>query len=474
MSQQRACCGCGTPHDGWRGMISASGSGVPSDDLALPAGAERHRIGIGAVVATSLGAGLAAAVLLPFIPWPTVDADFATAMVLLGFALGWALLAGLSMRFTDQPQRWAVVPAAFMAVSGVLVLFLPDGVAGVLDWVWPPAVLVLAAWVYIRARRDLRSPTRVWLLNPVLAVLVLFSFAGAYEIVSRSVEPTVAMRGELVDVGPYRLHLECTGTGAPTVIIEPGGGASAATLGWIAPAVARDTRVCVYDRPGKGWSDPAANPPDGAQVATDLHTLLERANVPGPYVLAGHSFGGLYVMRYGAQYPDEVAGMVLIDSTAPSSTSVALDDPGGYSVIRHVSALLSTTARLGLGRLLAGGGTLPAPYQEEANAGAATAKSMASFVEEYAVAARSVSEAGSLTSLGDKPLFVLTAELGNSPGWTEHQDAMARLSTDRRHHVVRGATHQSLIDDPMHAGVVSEAIHDVVVAVRTGAPLASP
>jgi pimeloyl-ACP methyl ester carboxylesterase len=431
-------------------------------------------MGIGKVVALSLGAGLAAAVLLPFVPWPTVDANFATGMVLIGFALGWALLAGLSIRLTDQPQQWAVLPAAFMGLAGVLVLFLPDGLVDGLDWVWPPALLVLVAWVFIRARRDLRSRTRTWLLNPVLAVLVLLALAGAYETVSRSVEPTVAMRGRLVDVGPYRLHLECTGTGAPTVILEPGGGASAATLGWIAPAVARDTRVCVYDRAGRGWSDPAGTPTDGAQIATDLHTLLDRAHVPGPYVLAGHSFGGLYVMRYAAQYPEQVAGMVLIDSTAPRSTPASRQIPGAYSFVKHLSALLSTTARLGVGRLLAQGGELPPPFRDEARASAATAEEMASVIEEYAVADRSVSEAGELTDLDGTPLIVLTADLGNAPGWMAHQVEMATLSTNSLHRVVPGATHQSLVAAPAHAAAVTRAIHDVLVSVRTGAPLASP
>ena len=88
-------------------------------------------------------------------------------------------------------------------------------------------------------------------------------------------------------------------------------------MAWIAPAVARDTRVCVYDRAGRGWSDAADGPQDAVQTATDLHTLLDRAHIPGPYVLAGHSFGGLYVLTFAATYPDQVAGLVLLDSTAP-------------------------------------------------------------------------------------------------------------------------------------------------------------
>lgn len=405
----------------------------------------------------SMGVGLAAAALLPFIPWPMVDADFATAMVLFGFAIGWTLLAALSARLTDQPQTWAYAPALFMGVSAVLLLVLPDAGLDVLDWVWPPALLGLVVWVFRRAERDLRSRTRTSLLNPVLAVLVLFALGGAFQTIGDATEPRVAMRGELIDVGPYRLHLECTGTGAPTVILEPGGGASAATLGRIAPDVARHTTVCVYDRAGKGWSDAPQTAPDGAQTATDLHTLLERAGVAGPFVLAGHSFGGLYVMRYAAQYPDEVVGMVLIDSTAPNPTPVSPPTEGSDSLLKHVSALASATARLGLGRLLD-----------------ATAKEMASFIDEYAVAGRSASEAGELANLDDKPLIVLTAEQGNAPGWMARQDAMATLSTNSLHDVVPGATHQSLVDDPTHAAAVSQAIVDVVEAVRAGVPLATP
>ena len=174
-------------------------------------------------------------------------------------------------------------------------------------------------------------------------------------------------------------------------------------------------------------------------------------------MLAGHSFGGLYVMRYAAQYPDEVAGMVLINSTAPNATPVSPTTEGSDKFLKHFSALMSATARLGLGRLLGG----------------ATAKEMASFIDEYAVAGRSASEAGELKSLDGKPLVVLTAEQENAPGWMAHQDGMTALSTNSLHNVVPGATHQSLVDNPSHAAVVSQAIVDVVEALRTGAPLAN-
>lgn len=457
-------------------MSWRSGTATRSDDRVVPPEPEQRRVGIGRVVGGSLAAGLAAAVILPFVPFGTVDENFSTGMVLIGFALGWALLAGLSTRLTDQPQRWAVVPAVFMGLAGAIVLLAPDALVDALGWVWPPALLVLVIWVFLRARRDLHSRTRRWLLNPVLAVLLLFSLGGAYETVGRSGDADLAMRGQLVDVGPYRLHLECTGTGGPTVILEPGQGASAATLGRIAPTVARETRVCVYDRAGRGWSDAASSPPDGAQIATDLHTLLDRAHIPGPYVLAGHSFGGLYVMSFAAQYPEQVAGLVLVDSTAPKSTPVPPQQVNSYSFVKHLSSLVSTSAQVGVGRLIAqlSFSELPPQSRDEARASAATAMEMGSFIDEFAVANRSQSQAGELATLDEKPLFVLTAEEGNLEGWMADQDKLATLSPNSLHRVVAGATHDSLMVNPDHAAAVTGAINDVVASVRTAAPLASP
>jgi pimeloyl-ACP methyl ester carboxylesterase len=104
----------------------------------------------------------------------------------------------------------------------------------------------------------------------------------------------------------------------PLARLEPGLGAASSDLGRIAPAVARDSRVRVCDRAGRGWSDAADGPQDAAHIAADLHTLLDRAHVPSPYVLAGRSFGGLYILSFAAQFPDQIAGMVPLDSTAPN------------------------------------------------------------------------------------------------------------------------------------------------------------
>ena len=272
---------------------------------------------IGAIVATSIGVGLIVAAVLvaaPFIP-PTENA--LTGVVLLAFALGWALLAVLSIRFSDQPQRWAFVPAGFLALAGLVSLSGLPTVQAVFGWVWPPVLFGLVVWMFLRVRQ-IRSRGGRLLLYPLLAVLLLASVGGGYETVRESLDASAyPMPGQLVDVGGHRLHLHCTGSGSPTVVLEPGGGASSSDFAWIAPVVARDTTVCVYDRAGRGWSDATDSPQDGTHIAADLHTLLDRAQVPGPYVLAGHSFGGLYVQSFAAQFPDQVAGMVLLDSTAP-------------------------------------------------------------------------------------------------------------------------------------------------------------
>ena len=206
-----------------------------------------------------------------------------------------------------------------MGLGGLLLVVFGSSVHEVLSWVWPPALLALVVGMAIGIRRQLRSRAGRWLLYPVVAMLAISAVGGGYETVREAVDANAyPMPGQLVDVGGHRLHLSCTGSGSPTVVLEPGAGAMSSSLGWITPAVARDTRVCTYDRAGRGWSDSADTAQDGAQIATDLHTLLHAADVPGPYVLAGHSFGGLYTLTFAARYPDEVAGLVLVDSTAPA------------------------------------------------------------------------------------------------------------------------------------------------------------
>ena len=119
--------------------------------------------------------------------------------------------------------------------------------------------------------------------------------------------------GRLVDVGTHRLHLSCLGEGSPTVVLDSALGASSISWVLVQPALARLTRTCAYDRAGFGWSDAGPLPRTASRIANELYELLRRAQVPPPYVLVGHSFGGLVARLFAGRHPDAVAGMVLIE-----------------------------------------------------------------------------------------------------------------------------------------------------------------
>jgi pimeloyl-ACP methyl ester carboxylesterase len=434
---------------------------------------------IGWIVAGSLATGLVAALVLVFVPFiPAQESNLAGA-VLCGFGLGWAMLAVLSTRFTDQPQRWAAVPAVLMGLGGLVLIFFGSSVHPVLDWVWPPVMLAVAIWMIVRVRRQVRSRSGRWLLYPLIVLLALASIGGGYQTVGAARDAAAyPMPGQMIDVGGHRLHLHCSGSGSPTVVLEPGGGEMSSNLGWITPAVARDTRVCVYDRAGRGWSEPGDTPQDGVQIATDLYTLLQRGPVPGPYVLAGHSFGGLYVLTFAARYPGEVAGLVLVDSTAPASAAkpaaASSGDKGSYDLMGRISALVSASARLGVGRLYGqvAVGDLPPRSDGEVRASVATASNLRSTIDEYVQANASVQQAAALTDFGAKPLVVLTAGKGNDAAWPAKQNQLATLSTNSVHRVIAGATHEGLVGDEEFAAVTTQAILDVVASVRNHEPLA--
>jgi hypothetical protein len=160
---------------------------------------------IGLIVAGSLVAGLVTALVLVAAPFIPAQEGALTGVVLLGFAFGWALLAVLSVRFSDQSQRWAAAPAAFFALAGLISLLPPGSVLQkVFGWVWPPLLLGLVVWMFVRAHRQLRSRSRRWLVYPLLVVLGLASIGGGYETVRESIDATAyPAPGQLIDVGGH-------------------------------------------------------------------------------------------------------------------------------------------------------------------------------------------------------------------------------------------------------------------------------
>ena len=234
--------------------------GEPADTGRSPARGPIRRI-----IAGSLVTGLVAAAVLTLVVFAGAAEYAVTGSALLGFALGWAMLAVLSTRMTSQPQRWAWVPAAALAATGLgLLIFAPGdtrpdrrrlglaagccsrspcGWASACAAPWPPAAAAgcctRSSPCWPRRRSAARSRPSRW--PPT---------STAY-----------AMPGQSYDVGGYRLHLNCTGSGSPTVVLKSGLGEFSASWARIAPAVAGTTRVCAYDRAGQGWSDDSPHAP---------------------------------------------------------------------------------------------------------------------------------------------------------------------------------------------------------------------
>jgi pimeloyl-ACP methyl ester carboxylesterase len=429
----------------------------------------------GRTIVASVVAGAVAALVLALVVFAGGAEATITGALLLGFGFGWALMATFTRR-TSEPQRWAVVPAVAMGATGTaLLVFAPGNDAmTALNRVWPPLLLAMATWMFLRVRRSVRGKAR-WVLATVIGVLVLTAIGAIYDTIAGTDDlDRYAAPGELYDVGGHWLHLDCHGHGSPTVVLSNGlGGASA---GWarITAPLAATTRVCAYDRAGQGWSDDAASPQDGVQSAEDLHTLLAAAGEHGPYVLVGHSTGGTYAMTYAARHPAQVAGLVLLDSSSPEQFTRMPAFPRQYAMMRRGYALMPTLSRLGLGQLVPATSHLPAADAAKVTAITSTSQYYRNQRDEVSVIPEVFAQAQALTTLDDRPLAVLTASensVGND-GWAGAQDQLAALSTNSVHRTV-DSTHTGLLEDVRPAAASVRAITEVISSVRTSTPLPS-
>lgn len=441
---------------------------MPTEAVATPSG---H---VGRIIAGTIVGGLVAALIAVTGPFAGAEEHVVTGVVLVSFAASWGLLARLTSRRTDQPQAWAKIPAVAMAIAAVFVLLVaPTGNEAA--WIWPPAILALVTWMVFRSRRDLRSRARRFVLYPVFAALALSALGGAYETYRESLDAAApAMPGRLVDVGDHQLHINCTGSGSPTVVLEAGlGEISAVMSAWVAPRVADTTRVCVYDRAGRGWSESADGPQNGEEVANDLHTLLDRAGEPGPYVLAGHSAGGIYVLNFARLFPTDTAGVVLLDSMHPEQYERMPSWPGFYEMFRRTSGVMPALSRFGVSRLIneSSYGDLPEPQRTQERELLSTPEHNRSVRDEFNQIRVAMDQAAELDSLGDLPLIVATAQRGQDAAWFPMQDDLLGLSTNSTQIEVADATHQTLLTNEGTATDASDAIATVVDAIRSGSEL---
>ncbi|HEV8190033.1 MAG TPA: alpha/beta hydrolase [Ktedonobacterales bacterium] len=266
--------------------------------------------------------------------------------------------------------------------------------------------------------------------------------------------------GQLVDVGGYRLHLSCTGSGTPTVIMEAGGGETALSWDKVQPEVARRTRVCAYDRAGLGWSENGAQPRTSRQMVAELRTLLANAKIPPPYIFVAHSFGGLNALLYTSTYPQEVAGLVLVESQSGD----IFDRMPSFGSFIHEQvqqlALQRLLAPFGLVRLYIESGSfnealalyLPADRPIVKAQLEQTRFLSTAYDEERAMEESARQVQGAQRPFGALPLVVITrgiyAANDDRTGWEAVQNDLTRLSTRSVHLVAAHSDHAVMLEQP--------------------------
>jgi len=230
--------------------------------------------------------------------------------------------------------------------------------------------------------------------------------------------------GKMVDIGGYKLHINCMGSGSPTVILEAGLGSNQTGWDMVRSEIAEFTKVCSYDRSGLGWSEHGDKPRTSKTAVKELHKLLDKAGISGPYVMVGHSFGGYHVRLFASTYPDEVVGMVLVDANHHDQ-EFRLEQQSKASAER-----------------------------------ASQNKEGVRVPEDFFESARQVRET---SPLRDMPLTVLGATLDRVDGWIELQKDLPNILPNSKFILVDNCGHWIQRERP---DLVIEAIRQIVEEVR--------
>ncbi len=271
--------------------------------------------------------------------------------------------------------------------------------------------------------------------------------------------------GKMVVFDGRQMHLICQGQGSPAVILESGMPGTA--LGWtsVIEDIASFARVCAYDRAGWGWSEAGPEPRTISNITGELRDLLRTAQVGPPYVLVGHSFGGLVVQVYASQFPDEVAGMVLVDSSHPDLARRT----GNLDRMGRVAFRLKLLAPLGIARFIIdvpSGNPESRPssvraMEKEILATTRSIRAMASEMEGLQASLNQAAE--NRATLRRKPLVVLTEGRRRMEFWHAMQKQFTELSDNSEWQVVDGAGHFIHQDEPE---IVVDAVRRAVESAR--------
>lgn len=316
-----------------------------------------------------------------------------------------------------------------------------------------------------------------WIWRIVIAIVALIAIivlAGcAYQSIAESNEArTYPPPGNLIDVGGHKLHLYCVGNGTPTVILDAAFPAQVSNWVWVQSQIAKTTRVCAYDRAGHGWSDLGPEPRDAQQQARELKTLLEKANERGPFVLVGHSLGGLYVREFADMFPDQVAGMVLIEGSHPDAwkRQNMTEGVGVDAGMLNVAPLLARVGffRAGLFSVPKADAALPEQQRNEEQAYFNSTKYFENLRAVNHSFSAALQQVRATKDIGDKPLAIVVGTASeNFQGIArELQEDLLKLSTNSAFISVEGATHSGLVDDEKFADETANAILAVVDAAR--------
>jgi pimeloyl-ACP methyl ester carboxylesterase len=280
------------------------------------------------------------------------------------------------------------------------------------------------------------------------------------------------MPGQLIDVGGYKMHIDCMGPSigkqTPTVILDAGLGDTYTSWRKVQPQIAQSARVCSYDRAGLGYSDASPRPRTSRDFAEELHTLLHNAGITSPLILVGHSLGGFNLRLYASLYRNEVAGMVLVDSSHPQQQKrlppTLNDIDAGW--IRE-QEFLEFAMPFGLPRLLGFCGS-----DAEVRAAECNFRNVHESIAELKAISESAAQTADTPSLGDLPLAVLSSD-PNTPqpdipedlvkptndAWQQMQTELAQLSTRSTHMIAKNSGHYIQLDRP---DLVIEAVRNVV------------
>ena len=312
-----------------------------------------------------------------------------------------------------------------------------------------------------------------WRSAALLAVAAMGSAAAVQQVLTVRDRRRYPAPGLLVHVDGRQIHLQVRGADSdgPTVVLEAGMGSFSPNWYWVQEELAPVVRSVSYDRAGLGWSRRSRRPRDAQTVAMELRDALREAAIDAPYVLAGHSFGGLPVRAFADLYPDLTAGLVLVDASHPDQW-VRWPTPHADRMLEVSQRIFGWLGWLGVLRALnlSRGITpgLPARHAAELRAGAALpgfAATEAAQIRSWSVTREQLNAAG---PLGDLPLAVLAVSEQPLGGelLTALQRELAELTQDASFEVVQGASHESLISNREHARVVARTIEAVVQAAR--------